>query len=161
MDTQIRSNQSGAIRVSDAERDQAVAELSEHYQAGTASTLEEFADRSGVALRARTGSDLVGLFADLPTTVVPAAMTSACALAVAGRACRSPPPTSAGGARADQTPVARVVIACVIAAIVLWQKRGCMASGTSASTASAGSCPSLSSAWSACGCAATGNPTPN
>ena len=119
MDTQIRSNQRGAIRVSDNERDQAVAELSEHYQAGRL-TLEEFDDRSGLALRARTGSDLVALFADLPTTVVPAAMTPAGPALPVGPAV----PAGFGGRRAGGLPVARVVIACVIAAIVFGNVAG-------------------------------------
>ena len=54
MDTPTGDFKRGVIRVSDAERDQAVAELSEHYQAGRL-TLEEFDDRSSQALRARTG----------------------------------------------------------------------------------------------------------
>jgi hypothetical protein len=115
MDTQLTNNQRGAIRVSDAERDQAAAELSEHYQAGRL-TLEEFDDRSSLALRARTGSDLVALFADLPTTVVPASMTPA------GPA--GPVPVDFGGGRAGRLPVGRVVIACVIAAIVLGNVAG-------------------------------------
>ena len=115
MDTQLTNNQRGAIRVSDAERDQAAAELSEHYQAGRL-TLEEFDDRSSLALRARTGSDLVALFADLPTTVVPASMTPA------GPA--GPVPAGFGGGRAGGLPVGRVVIACVIAAIVLGNVAG-------------------------------------
>jgi hypothetical protein len=112
MDTQLTNNQRGAIRVSDAERDQAAAELSEHYQAGRL-TLEEFDDRSSIALRARTRSDLVALFADLPTTVVPASMTPA-----------GPVPAAFGGGRAGGLPVARLVIACVIAAIVLGNVAG-------------------------------------
>jgi len=59
------------LRVSDAERDRAVSELSEHFQAGRL-TSEEFDERSGQALRARTGSDLEVLFADLPQTQSPA-----------------------------------------------------------------------------------------
>ena len=112
MNTPTGDFKRGAIRVSDTERDQAVAELSEHYQAGRL-TLEEFDDRSGLALRARTGSDLVALFADLPTTVVPASMTPA---SPAG-----PVPAEFGGGR---LPVARVVIACVIAAIILGNVAG-------------------------------------
>jgi hypothetical protein len=115
MDTQLTNNQRGAIRVSDAERDQAAAELSEHYQAGRL-TLEEFDDRSSRALRARTGSDLVALFADLPTTVVPASMTPA------GPA--GPVPADLGGGRVGGLPIGRVVIACVIAAIVLGNVAG-------------------------------------
>ena len=56
----------GAIRVSDADRDEAIAELSEHFQAGL--TQEEFDERAGLALRARTGNDLSELFTDLPPT---------------------------------------------------------------------------------------------
>jgi hypothetical protein len=55
----------GAIRVSDADRDAAIAELSEHFQAGRL-TQEEFDERAGLALRARTGNDLSELFTDLP-----------------------------------------------------------------------------------------------
>jgi hypothetical protein len=115
MDTQIRSAQPGAIRVSDAERDQAVAELSEHYQAGRL-TLEEFDERSNLALGAKTGNDLVALFADLPTKVVPAAMRPA-------EPARPAIPTDFGGhpfgyQRASGAPIARLVIACVLAAII-------------------------------------------
>ena len=60
-----KSFPSGGIRVSDADRDQAVGELSEHFQAGRL-TQEEFEERSGQALRAKTGNDLAALFTDLP-----------------------------------------------------------------------------------------------
>jgi len=116
MDTQIRDDKRGAIRVSDAERDQAVAELSEHYQAGRL-TLEEFDDRSDLALRARTGNDIVALFADLPTTVVPPAMMTA-------RPATPGVPADFGGRPVGGPPIARVVIACVIAAIVLGNVAG-------------------------------------
>jgi hypothetical protein len=65
MDMDSRSFPRGGIRVSDADRDRAVTELSEHFQAGRL-TQDEFEDRSGQALRARTGEDLRGLFTDLP-----------------------------------------------------------------------------------------------
>jgi DUF1707 SHOCT-like domain len=55
----------GDMRVSDADRDRAVSELSEHFQAGRLTT-EEFNQRSGQALQARTGGDLEVLFSDLP-----------------------------------------------------------------------------------------------
>jgi hypothetical protein len=55
----------GDLRVSDTDRDRAISELSEHFQSGRL-TSEEFDERSGQALRARTGSDLEVLFADLP-----------------------------------------------------------------------------------------------
>lgn len=62
----------GDIRVSDADRDRALAELSEHFQAGRL-TAEEFEERSGLALRAKTGNDLRTLLADLPVTRAPGA----------------------------------------------------------------------------------------
>ncbi len=57
---------SGNLRVSDADRDRALAELSEAFQAGRI-TPGEFDERSGQALHARTGSDLAG-------TITPAAI---------------------------------------------------------------------------------------
>jgi hypothetical protein len=116
MDTQLKNNQRGAIRVSDAERDQAAAELGEHYQAGRL-TLAEFDDRSSLALRARTGSDLVALFTDLPASAVPAAMTPA---GPDGAAV----PADFDGRRAGGWPAGRVVIACVIAAIIVGNVAG-------------------------------------
>jgi len=110
MDTKISDSSRGAIRVSDAERDQAVSELGEHFQSGRL-TLEEFDERSNLALRAKTGNDLVALFTDLPTTVVPASMRPENPV--------SPePPVDFGGRRAGGPPVARFVITCVIAAII-------------------------------------------
>jgi hypothetical protein len=59
------TSQPGDLRVSDAERDAVVAELSEHFQAGRLNA-EEFDQRAGQALAARTRSDLTGLMTDLP-----------------------------------------------------------------------------------------------
>jgi hypothetical protein len=53
------------LRVSDADRDAAISELGEHFQAGRLDPAE-LEDRTGRALRARIGSDLDGLLADLP-----------------------------------------------------------------------------------------------
>jgi len=105
MDTPIRSFPRGDLRVSDADRDRAVAELSEHFQTGRL-TQEEFEDRSGRALQARTGGELSELFTDLPRGQARADM---------------PPATvSPGGVRrAGGMPVARIVIACAIAAIIV------------------------------------------
>ncbi|MGW1345879.1 DUF1707 SHOCT-like domain-containing protein [Kribbella sp. NPDC002412] len=55
----------GPVRIGDAERDQAVAMLSDHFVAGRL-TQEEFEDRSEHATRARYADDLVPLFDDLP-----------------------------------------------------------------------------------------------
>jgi len=108
MDTPIRNFQRGDIRVSDAERDQAVTELSEHYQSGRL-TLDEFDDRSNRALRAQTGNDLRTLFADLPRPAAPVVSTPV-----------SPAmPGDLAGRRAGGSLVARAIITVVIAAIVL------------------------------------------
>ena len=101
---------SGGIRVSDADRDQAIAELSEHFQAGRL-TQEEFEERSGRALQARTGDDLAALFTDLPgrsTVPVPPA---------------GGPVFGAGGAsdlnRMSHLPMARLIILSVLAVIIV------------------------------------------
>ena len=111
MGTTANSFPSGGIRVSDAERDQAIAELSEHFQAGRL-TQEEFDDRSGQALRARTGSDLDALFTDLPRSTVPAPQAG-------------DQPLYAGGPHpVTHMPVARFVILCVLAAVIVGNVAG-------------------------------------
>ena len=55
----------GELRVSDAERERALSELSEAYQAGRI-TADEFDRRSTQALNARTGTELTAPLADLP-----------------------------------------------------------------------------------------------
>jgi hypothetical protein len=65
MSTQTRGFPSGEMRASDADRDLALAELSEHFQTGRL-TQEEFDERSARALQARTGRELGELFTDLP-----------------------------------------------------------------------------------------------
>jgi Domain of unknown function (DUF1707) len=62
----------GDLRVSDAERDRALSELSEALQAGRI-TADEFDQRSGQVLRARTGKELTAPLADLPVDRAPAA----------------------------------------------------------------------------------------
>jgi hypothetical protein len=61
----------GDLRVSDAERDRALSELSGALQAGRI-TADEFDQRSGQVLRARTGKELTAPLADLPPDRVPA-----------------------------------------------------------------------------------------
>jgi hypothetical protein len=56
---------SGDIRASDADRDQALSELRVALRAGRV-TADEFDERAGRALAARTGKELTGLLADLP-----------------------------------------------------------------------------------------------
>ena len=65
MDGVDRGFPPGDLRVSDADRDRAQAELSEAFRAGRI-TADEFDQRSGEALRARTGKELTALLADLP-----------------------------------------------------------------------------------------------
>jgi hypothetical protein len=55
----------GDFRVSDADRDRALSELSEAFQAGRI-TADELDQRSGQVLRARTGRELTAPLADLP-----------------------------------------------------------------------------------------------
>jgi hypothetical protein len=53
------------LRLSDADRDRALAELSEHFSAGRL-TVEELDDWSGRIVRARTSGELADVLADLP-----------------------------------------------------------------------------------------------
>jgi Domain of unknown function (DUF1707) len=55
------------MRTSDADRDAIVSDLGEHFQAGRL-TAEEFDERTGRALTARTWGELRELLADLPAT---------------------------------------------------------------------------------------------
>jgi hypothetical protein len=66
----------GELRASDADRDRALAELSEAFQAGRI-TADELDQRSAQVLRARTGKELTALLADLPAERAPAARTGA------------------------------------------------------------------------------------
>ena len=54
-----------SLRISDAEREHAIAELREHLLSGRL-TLEEFSERVGAAYAARTGRELVPVTRDLP-----------------------------------------------------------------------------------------------
>ena len=65
MDSVTTDHPASSLRLSDADRDRAVAELSEHFQAGRIAA-DELDDRVGRALQARTAADLAPLFADLP-----------------------------------------------------------------------------------------------
>ena len=124
-----RSFPSGDLRASDAERDAALAELSEHFQSGRL-TQDEFDDRSGRALAARTGNDLRELFTDLPDPGAPSGLASPSAEAEAEADPGAPeaepgpesavvPPAPAPVARGGQWSAGRIVIGGVIAAIIL------------------------------------------
>ena len=105
MDTPTKSFPRGDLRVSDADRDRAVAELSEHFQTGRLAQ-EEFEDRAGRALQARTGGELSELFTDLPQGQPRAGMPPAAV-------------TPGGVRRAGRMPTAAVVIACIIAVTIV------------------------------------------
>ena len=105
VDSAIRGYPPGDLRVSDADRDRAVTELSEHFQAGRL-TAEELDERTGLALRARTGKDLADLLADLPRHEAPPAA------AVPGPGPAEPP----GLAR--RPPVRIVIAVLAIAALI-------------------------------------------
>ena len=108
MSTATTGHPSGSLRVSDADRDRAIAELSEHYQAGRITT-EEFEDRSGRALQARTTADLADLFTDLPRRQAP----------VTGATATSTAPARPATAWPARVPVAPVTILAVIAVLAL------------------------------------------
>lgn len=55
----------GNVRIGDAERDEAVSALGEHFAAGRL-TKDEFDERSDQVTRARFAGELVPVFADLP-----------------------------------------------------------------------------------------------
>ena len=108
MSTATKGYPSGSMRVSDADRDQAIAELTEHYQAGRITT-EEFEDRSGRALQARTTADLADLFTDLPRRQA----------STTGAATTSTAPASPARSWPARVPVAPVTILAVIAILAL------------------------------------------
>jgi len=62
-----RNSLPAEMRASDSDRDAVVSDLGEHFQAGRL-TAEEFDERMGRALAARTWGELRDLLADLPTT---------------------------------------------------------------------------------------------
>jgi Domain of unknown function (DUF1707) len=102
MDEEARRYQPGAMRASDADRDVVLAELSEHFQAGRL-TLEEFDERSDLALRSRTYGELADLTRDLP--------------APSRAPARSPmPQPSHGGPR---LPVAAIAAALALVVLVV------------------------------------------
>ena len=65
MDGVDRGFPPGHLRVSDADRERALSELGEALRVGRI-TAGEFDERSGQALRSRTGKELTALLADLP-----------------------------------------------------------------------------------------------
>jgi hypothetical protein len=118
MDGVDRGFPPGHIRVSDADRERAVAELSEAFQIGRI-TVGEFDERSGQALRARTGKELTALLADLPSAADLAAADLAAAAELAPRTAAGVPEPTRGAATpgiAIGTSVAAVCFATVAVA---------------------------------------------
>jgi Domain of unknown function (DUF1707) len=65
VNTRMGNHLPAEMRASDSDRDAVVSDLSEHFQAGRL-TAEEFDQRTGRALAARTWGELKDLLADLP-----------------------------------------------------------------------------------------------
>jgi Domain of unknown function (DUF1707) len=77
----------GEVRASDADRDRALSELSDAFQAGRISG-DEYDERSAQTLAARTGKELTALLADLPVErahATPATAADPARLALAAR----------------------------------------------------------------------------
>lgn len=117
----------GNLRVSDADRDAALAELSEHFQAGRI-THEEFDERSGRALQARTGDDLRELFTDLPGPQAPGSGATAGGTPPSGPPL--PRPERAPLRARRRPPIPLIVIACVIALSVIGNVASTLSQGT-------------------------------
>jgi hypothetical protein len=105
VDSVNRDYPPGDLRASDADRDRAVGELSQHFEAGRL-TAEELDERTGRALRARTGKELVDLLADLPWHQDPPAGTAV-------------GPGYAGPPRLARKPAARIAIAAIVIAALI------------------------------------------
>ncbi|RMI31719.1 DUF1707 SHOCT-like domain-containing protein [Nocardia stercoris] len=88
------------IRIGTAEREQAMARLSDHFSAGRLS-VAEFDERSAAVAAAVTRGDLAPIFADLPEPTVTAA-----AVEPAGPASQAPGPRLAGPVMAVVTVAA-------------------------------------------------------
>ena len=99
MDSVTKDHTASSLRLSDADRDRAVAELSEHFQAGRIAA-DELDDRVGRALQARTAADLAPLFADLPGKRP----------AVTGPDSRPASPALARSARVPALPIAIIAV---------------------------------------------------
>lgn len=117
VDTPGRDFPQGSIRVSDAERDAAVAELSQHYQQGRL-TAAEFDERSGQAFAAKTGDELHALFVDLPSIATSPLPSHDGLPAVPGAQTPARPHMSRG----------RVIAACIVGYIALSNGIGALVS---------------------------------
>jgi Domain of unknown function (DUF1707) len=95
---------SGDLRVSDADRERALHELTGAFQAGRL-TADEFDERSGQALNARTGKELTALLTDLPLDDI-----------LAERAVEEKAARTAAEARAHRVHTTRIAIGASAAA---------------------------------------------
>jgi hypothetical protein len=96
------------MKASDSDRDAVVSDLSEHFQAGRL-TAEEFEERTGRALAARTWGELRNLLADLPA-------------ARPGSQAASQPRRSP--ARCARAPLAALVCAAIVGGVLLSAAHG-------------------------------------
>ena len=99
----------GHLRMSDAERDRAAAELGEHYAQGRL-TVDEHAERLDRIWAARTRGELGPIFADLPGSAAPPA-PSRPAGATSARSARS--------ARGRRLPWPLMVLLVVLLAVTV------------------------------------------
>jgi Domain of unknown function (DUF1707) len=109
MDTDARGFPLGDLRVSDADRDRALSELSEAFQVGRI-TADEFDQRSGQVLATRTGKELAALLADLPLTRAPALAAAPANIAAPRRPARAPVPRIVIGASVAAACLAAVSV---------------------------------------------------
>ena len=123
MHTTTRDYPPGALRASDADRDRAVAELSEAFQAGRI-TADEFDERSAQALRARTGEELTALLQDLPADRAPAARAAEVDQAHRALAARIVTGASAAAATAEVSGAISGAVAATRAIAVARAGRG-------------------------------------
>ena len=110
MNAAAKDHKPSGLRVSDSDRDRAIAELSEHFQAGRI-TADELEERIGRALQARTAGDLAELFTDLPRK--PAPMGGPAPRVTPGTA-PALPPASAPPVRSGGVPVIPLVVVAVL-----------------------------------------------
>jgi len=101
MNTATKDHPASGLRLSDADRDRAAAELSEHFEAGRL-TADEFDERLGRALQARSAADLAPLFADLPRKQPPVTA-------------RASGPAASGPFSCARVPVVPIAILAVVA----------------------------------------------
>lgn len=104
------------MRIGDAERDEAVTRLREHYAAGRL-TAAEFEERMSTAIAAHTRSELVPLFTDLPRDPNTRYFTAASEESAPGTQLTPRQPTPPPAARASNPALRR---ALDVAVAIAW-----------------------------------------